>query len=189
LDRDFITGTFRNIHTNWTKFCQSGGGINDLPNGSAFTLLVEDPRLSSILTSSSENPTTPVTKQRIQPPSERSNLLFDRKGVRKCLSSAITEAKLNELKSTRVGTIKLKHYKVMSFAYLTNTKPYFRYPLFFHFGTGVQRIISSLFFQRRRHAPSFHISIDVDFELVRYRIDSFYAMSWPIARIHLHCSR
>jgi hypothetical protein len=46
------------------------------------------------------------------PIKSKPDFLFDRRIVRKYLAAAIPEAKLNKLRSNRVGPVKLRHYKV-----------------------------------------------------------------------------
>ncbi|KAI6184193.1 Ribonuclease P/MRP protein subunit POP1 containing protein [Aphelenchoides bicaudatus] len=108
----------KEIHAQWKHFCQNRGSINTLPNGTSFTLLVEDPRLSSPIeaqkeeceSSSSESFEHETTKKKL-------DLIFDRRVVRKYLAASISETKLNNLRSTRVGPINLKHYKVNPYTY------------------------------------------------------------------------
>jgi hypothetical protein len=97
------------IHNSWEQFNQYGGSVNDLKNGSCFTLLVEDPRLSTVKQLKKIEPST-LTFKHIQP--KQSNLLFDRQQLAQSMSGTITEEELNNMKSVRVGTIKLKNYKV-----------------------------------------------------------------------------
>lgn len=104
----------RSIHGQWRNFCQGRGCIDDLPNGTCFTLLVEDPRLTSV--EETRRKTCEKSSQlcNFGPITKKPDLLFDRRIVCRYLSSSIKEKDLNQLRSTRVGTIKLKHYKVAS---------------------------------------------------------------------------
>lgn len=101
-------------------------------------LLAEDSRLTSVGTkqrkectpSWSTNPNQEAIKQ-------KPDFLFDRRIVRKYLAAAIPEAKLNQLRSNRVGPVKLKHYKVINLESVYFIL-FLRFPYLFRFGIGVQ---------------------------------------------------
>lgn len=106
---------FRNSHDLWKSFCQSGGTINDLKNGTSFTLLAEDPRLSSMGDKNElEKEAAIEDSTKFQSQLKQSCTLFDRRKLNNYMLEAISEERLNQLKSTRVGNIKLKRYKVIT---------------------------------------------------------------------------
>lgn len=108
-DEELHSEDLSQIHNSWKEFNLKGGSVNDLTNGSCFTLLVQDPRLSTVGKLNYVQPSTSTFKH-AQP--KQSNLLFDRQKLAQSMSGAISEEELNDMKSVRVGAIKLKNYKV-----------------------------------------------------------------------------